>query len=208
MAAGLPYTEMRRWAKAEWEDRPALDQSHASLDTAASPGSIPLVGPMVELEAKRWTDVLGRSRLSPAVFTVKDPCRRRVRQALRSTGLPTLKWVSLFDSLYRSTPLLDGLVLEIEVYGFPIGLPSGTRVVGFRTMRAVSLLLGVKAPVRRLKGEDRISTAGELLQAIRSQAAAPSETLRLIAELGLGIDDAPKLRALVGDLWPGLPMSS
>lgn len=192
MSPDIPYARMRKWAEAAWEDRPA----------ATSAGSASSDGEVAPAEPELWTNFLSRSRLSPVVFTVKKAREPRVKEALRSAGLPTLKWVSMFDSLYRSTPLVDGLVLEVGVYGFSRGLPSGMRVVGFRSMRALCLLLGIKGPSRRFKGEDHIPSETELLEAVREQAATPRQMLRAVAEQGLGISDASELRSLAQELFP------
>ena len=71
----------------------------------------------------------------------------------------------MFDNYYGSTGLLDGLVIFVRTYGFPAGqLSSGWRVLGYRPMRFLCLLMGLEAPRGRLRGEQRIATPEDLLE--------------------------------------------
>src|ERR1035437_8587399 len=99
---------------------------------------------------KPWSSVFTRSHISPVVFHVRNEYWSEPTRLANEAGLPTVTSVSLFSNLYRSTPLLDGLVILISTEGWHHPLPSGVRVVGFKPFRLLCLLMNLK-PQRRLK---------------------------------------------------------
>jgi hypothetical protein len=152
--------------------------------------------------ALRWFQVFRRSRLSPQVFVVADSIWEQLREVLDSSGLPSSIWSSMFSDFYRSTVVLDGLVLWYGPYGFPAGrLSRGWRVVGCRPMRLLCVLLGVEVPLRRLQGENAIPSTRQLREALRLQLEEPRVNLEERARAGLGVADAESLLRVVTRLF-------
>jgi len=145
----------------------------------------------------RWSDAFHRSRLSPIVFVIAADFVQPVREVLRANGIAESGQSSMFDYAYGSAPLLDGLVISVLTYGFPAGrLSSGWRVLGYRPMRFLCLLMGLEAPRRPLRGEHVVATPEDLLEDWQYGARAQVDS-----ERGLGIADRIQLLLLVRDLF-------
>jgi hypothetical protein len=145
----------------------------------------------------RWSDAFHRSRLSPIVFVVAADFVAPVRDMLEANHAALLTQGEMFDNYYGSTGLLDGLVIFVRTYGFPAGqLSSGWRVLGYRPMRFLCLLMGLEAPRGRLRGEQQIATPEDLLEDWQCGDRAQVQPNR-----GLGIAHRVQLLVLVRDLF-------
>jgi hypothetical protein len=106
------------------------------------------------------------------------------------------------DNAYSSAALLDGLVIHVHAHGFPAGqLSSGWRVLGYRPMRLLCLLMGLEPPRRALRSEHAVPVEEDLLEALVLQLNEPRAQVRKRAKRGLGIADRGQLLALVRDLF-------
>jgi hypothetical protein len=149
----------------------------------------------------RWSDVFHHSRLSPVVFVIDRDFVDPVRTVLAANGVPLVSRSSKFDSAYSSAALLEGLVISVRTYGFPGGqLSSGWRVLGYRPMRLLCLLMGLEAPRRALRGEHVVATREDLLEALAWQHDEPGAQVQERAKRGLGIADRVGLLVLVREL--------
>ena len=149
----------------------------------------------------RWSDAFHRSRLSPVVFVVAKDFVEPVREVLEANDVARLTQVSMFDNAYGSAALLEGLVISVLTYGFPAGqLSSGWRVLGHRPMRLLCLLMGLEPPPRPLRGEHRVLTPEDLLEALAWQHHEPGAQVQERARRGLGIADHVGLLVLVRDV--------
>jgi hypothetical protein len=145
----------------------------------------------------KWSDAFHRSRLSPAVFVVAEHFVEPVLKVLQANGVTRLTRVEMFDNAYGSAALLDGLVISVRTYGFPAGqLSTGWRVLGYKPMRFLCLLMGLEAPRRRLRGEHEIATPEDLLEDWQY-----GERAQVGAERGLGIAHRVQLLLLVRELF-------
>ena len=177
-------------------------------DTPASSMSYPsanFVAPSEGREAVRqygWSDAFHRSRLSPVVFVVAADFVEPMLELLAMNGVPLVSHSSKSDSAYSSAALLDGLVISVLTYGFPAGqLSTGWRVLGYRPMRLLCLLMGLEAPRRRLRGEHVVPLEEDLLEALAWQQDEPPAQVRKRAKRGLGIADRTQLLVLVRELF-------
>jgi hypothetical protein len=124
------------------------------------------------------------------------------REVLETNGVPCPSHVSMFDYAYGSAALLDGLVISVRTYGFPAGrLSSGWRVLGYRPMRLLCLLMGLEPPRRTLRGEHIVATKEDLLEALAWQHDEPPAQVQARARRGLGIADRIQLLLLVRELF-------
>lgn len=64
----------------------------------------------------KWSDAFRASSHTPIVFNVAKNFESLVLEQLSNAGLPEVTSVSLFSNTYRSTALLDGLVIELDNY--------------------------------------------------------------------------------------------
>jgi hypothetical protein len=145
----------------------------------------------------RWSDAFHRSQLSPIVFVVAADFVKPVRDVLEANHAALVTQGEMFDNYYGSTGLLDGLVIFVRTYGFPAGqLSSGWRVLGYRPMRLLCLLMGLEAPRRRLRGEHVVATPEDLLEAWQYD-----ERAQVQANRGLGIAHRVQLLVLVRELF-------
>jgi hypothetical protein len=177
-------------------------------DTPASSMSYPsanFVAPSEGREAVRqygWSDAFHRSRLSPIVFVVAEEFVEPMLEVLAMVSVPLVNRSPKSDNAYSSAVLLDGLVISLRTYGFPAGqLSSGWRVLGYRPMRLLCLLMGLEAPRRRLRGEQAVPVEEDLLEALVLQLNGPRAQVRKRAKQGLGIADRGQLLALVCELF-------
>ena len=66
-----------------------------------------------------------------------------VREVLEANGVSFVGYGNMFDNYYGVASLLEGMVIYLTTYGFPAGrLSSGWRVLGYRPMRLLCLLMG------------------------------------------------------------------
>lgn len=145
----------------------------------------------------RWSDAFHRSRLSPAVFVVAKHFVEPVFKVLQANHVTRLTRVEMFDNAYGSAALLDGLVISVRTYGFPAGqLSTGWRVLGYKPMRFLCLLMGLEAPRRRLRGEHQVATPEDLLEDWQY-----GERAQVGTERGLGIAHRVQLLLLVRELF-------
>ena len=177
-------------------------------DTPASSMSYPsanFVAPSEGREAVRqygWSHAFHRSRLSPVVFVIAEDFVDPVLEVLAMNGVPFVSRSPKSDNAYSSAALVDGLVIHVHTHGFPAGqLSSGWRVLGYRPMRLLCLLMGLEAPRRRLRGEQVVPAEEDLLEALAWQQDEPRAQVRKRAKRGLGIADRTQLRALVCELF-------
>ena len=177
-------------------------------DTPASSMSYPsanFVAPSEGREAVRqygWSNAFHRSRLSPVVFVVAEEFVEPMLEALAMISVPLVNRSPKSDNAYSSAALLDGLVIHVHTHGFPAGqLSSGWRVLGYRPMRLLCLLMGLEAPRRRLRGEQAVPVEEDLLEALVLQLNGPRAQVRKRAKQGLGIADRGQLLALVCELF-------
>ena len=106
------------------------------------------------------------------------------------------------DNAYSSAVLLDGLAIFVRTYGFPAGqLSSGWRVLGYRPMRLLCLLMGLEPPRRALRSEHVVPVEEDLFEALALQLNEPRAQVRKRAKRGLGIADRVGLLALVRELF-------
>jgi hypothetical protein len=145
----------------------------------------------------RWSDAFHRSRLSPVVFVVAKHFVEPVFKTLQVNGVTRLTRVQMFDDAYGSAALFDGLVISLLTYGFPAGqLSTGRRVLGYRPMRFLCLLMGLEAPRRALRGEHQVARPEDLLEDWQYGQRAEVRT-----ERGLGIAHRVQLLLLVRELF-------
>ena len=150
----------------------------------------------------RWSHAFHRSRLSPVVFVVAEEFVEPMLEVLAMVSVPLVNRSPKSDNAYSSAVLLDGLVISLRTYGFPAGqLSSGWRVLGYRPMRLLCLLMGLEAPRRRLRGEQAVPVEEDLLEALVLQLNGPRAQVRKRAKQGLGIADRGQLLALVCELF-------
>ncbi len=136
------------------------------------------------------------------MFTVAPEFSQAVFDVLSRAGLPILKSSSMYSPLYRSSPLLDGVVAELDNYGFPAGLlPSGVRVIGSRPMRLLCAMLELEPPSRRLSGERVMPSSQELLAALDRQLKEPQAKLEDRAGKAIGITTSTDLLLVVRELF-------
>jgi hypothetical protein len=108
----------------------------------------------------------------------------------------------MFENAYGSGALLDGLVISVHTYGLPAGqLSSGWRVLGYRPMRLLCLLMRLEAPPHPLRGEHAVATREDLLEALAWQRDEPGAQVQERAKQGLGIADRVGLLVLVRELF-------
>lgn len=148
----------------------------------------------------RWTQVFHRSRISPGVFVVNRAYVNQVGEWVNLNDLPGWSYIEMFGNGYWVTPLLDGLIHQLDTAGLP-PMPSGYRVIGTRPMRLLCDMLKVVPPTKCLAGEAVIPTRDELLAALAAQRAMPKERLKAQAELGFQVRDAAGMRKLVEQLF-------
>lgn len=145
----------------------------------------------------KWSEAFHRSRLSPVVFVVAKDFIEPVHEVLETNGVPCPS-----HNAYGSAALLDGLVISVRTYGFPAGrLSSGWRVLGYRPMRLLCLLMGLEPPRRTLRGEHVVATREDLLEALAWQHDEPPAQVQARARRGLGIADRVGLLVLVRELF-------
>jgi hypothetical protein len=177
-------------------DTPASSMSYPSAD---------FVAPSEGREAVRqygWSDAFHRSRLSPVVFVVAEDFVEPVLEVLTMNGVPLVNRSPKSDNAYSSAALLDGLVIHVQTHGFPAGqLSSGWRVLGYRPMRLLCLLMGLEPPRRCLRGERVVPVEEDLLEALAWQLDEPRAQVRKQAKRGLGIADRSQLLVLVRELF-------
>jgi hypothetical protein len=150
----------------------------------------------------RWSDAFRRSRLSPAVFVVAEDFVEPVREVLEANGVSFVCYGNMFDNCYGAASLLEGMVIYLTTYGFPAGrLSSGWRVLGYRPMRLLCLLMGLEPPRRRLLGEHSLATKEELLEDLSWQSDEPRAQVEERAKRGLGVIDRVGLLVLVRELF-------
>ena len=144
-----------------------------------------------------WSDAFHRSRLSPIVFVVASDFVAPVRDVLEANHVALLTRGEMFENDDGSTALLDGLVNFVRTYGFPAGqLSSGWRVLGYRPMRLLCLLMGLEAPRRRLRGEHQVATPEDLLEDWQY-----GDRFQVQPNRGLGIAHRIQLLVLVRELF-------
>jgi hypothetical protein len=177
-------------------------------DTPASSMSYPsanFVAPSEGREAVRqygWSHAFHRSRLSPVVFVVAEEFVEPMLEVLAMISVPLVNHSPKSDNAYSSAALLDGLVIYVHTHGFPAGqLSSGWRVLGYRPMRLLCLLMGLEPPRRALRGEEVVPVEDDLLDALAWQLDEPRAQVRKQARRGLGIADRSQLLALVRELF-------
>jgi hypothetical protein len=150
----------------------------------------------------RWSDAFRRSRLSPAVFVVAKDFVEPVREVLEANGVSFVCYGNMFDNYYGAASLLEGMVIYLTTYGFPAGqLSSGWRVLGYRPVRLLCLLMGLELPRRRLLGEHSLATREELLEDLSWQSDEPCAQVEGRAKRGLGVTDRVGLLVLVRELF-------
>jgi hypothetical protein len=150
----------------------------------------------------KWSDAFHRSRLSPVVFVVTKDFIEPVREVLKANGVPFECYGNMFDNYYGAASLLEGMVIYLTTYGFPAGrLSSGWRVLGYRPMRLLCLLMGLEPPQRRLLGEHSLGTRKELLEDLSWQSDEPRAQVEGRAKRGLGVTDRVGLLVLVRELF-------
>ncbi len=153
-------------------------------------------------EPYKWSDAFHRSRLSPVVFVVAKDFIEPVREVLKANGVPFVCYGNMFDNYYGAASLLEGMVIYLTTYGFPAGqLSSGWRVLGYRPMRLLCLLMGLEPPRRRLLGEHSLATREELLEDLSWQSDEPRAKVEERAKRGLGVTDGVGLLVLVRELF-------
>ena len=150
----------------------------------------------------KWSDAFHRSRLSPAVFVIAEDFVEPVREVLEANGVSFVCYGNMFDNYYGAASLLEGMVIYLTTYGFPAGrLSSGWRVLGYRPMRLLCLLMGLEPPQRRLLGEHSLATREELLEDLSWQSDEPRAQVEERAKRGLGVTDRVGLLVLVRELF-------
>jgi hypothetical protein len=150
----------------------------------------------------RWSDAFHRSRLSPVVFVVAKHFIEPVREVLEANGVSFVGYGNMFDNYYGAASLLEGMVIYLTTYGFPAGqLSSGWRVLGYRPMRLLCLLMGIEPPRRRLLGEHSVATREDLLEDLSWQRDEPRAQVQERAKRGLGATDRVQLLLLVRELF-------
>ena len=150
------------------------------------------------LRQYRWSHAFHRSRLSPVVFVVAEEFVEPMLEVLAMIGVPLVNRSPKSDNVYSSAALLEGFVIHVHTHGFPAGqLSSGWRVLGFRSMRLLCLLMGLEAPRRALRGEHVVPVEEDLLEALVLQLNEPRAQVRKRAKRGLGIADRVQLLNLV-----------
>lgn len=150
----------------------------------------------------KWSDASHRSRLSPVVFVVAKDFVEPVREVLEANGVSFVCYGNMFDNYYGVASLLEGMVIYLTTYGFPAGrLSSGWRVLGYRPMRLLCLLMGLEPPRRRLLGEHSLATREELLEDLSWQSDEPRAHVEERAKRGLGVTDRVGLLVLVRELF-------
>jgi hypothetical protein len=123
-------------------------------------------------------------------------------EVLAMSGVPLVNRSQKSDSAYSSAALLDGLAIHVHTHGSPVGqLSSGWRVIGYRPMRLLCLLMGLEPPRRALRGEHVVPAEEDLLEALVLQLNEPRAQVRKRAKRGLGIADRGQLLALVRELF-------
>jgi hypothetical protein len=175
---------------------PASRAAHPSQFVTPFGGTASAAGPY------KWSDAFRRSRLSPAVFVVAKDFIEPVREVLKANGVSFVGYGNMFDNWYGAASLLEGMVLYLTTYGFPAGrLSSGWRVLGYRPMRLLCLLMGLEPPRRRLLGEHSLATREELLEDLSWQSDEPRAQVEERAKRGLGVTDRVGLFLLVRELF-------
>jgi hypothetical protein len=150
----------------------------------------------------RWSDAFRRSRLSPVVFVIAKDFIDSVREVLEANGVSFVCYGNMFDNYCGAASLLEGIVIYLTTYGFPAGrLSSGWRVLGYRPMRLLCLLMGLEPPQRRLLGEHSLATREELLEDLSWQSDEPRAQVEGRAKRGLGVIDRVGLLVLVRELF-------
>jgi hypothetical protein len=125
-----------------------------------------------------------------------------VREVLEANGVSFVCYGNMFDNYYGAAALLDGLVIHVHTHGFPAGqLSSGWRVLGYRPMRLLCLLMGLEPPRRRLLGEHSLATREELLEDLSWQSDEPRAQVEERAKRGLGVTDRVEMLVLVRELF-------
>jgi hypothetical protein len=147
-----------------------------------------------------WSAVFRQSKLSRYLWVVDDEWSPRVWEAVNGAGIPALRHSSMYNNLYDSSALLDGVVIYLDTYGFQAGMQSGTRVIGPWVLRWLCGVLGLRPPMRKLASEDHIPTFEELQSLLREQLRDPS-ALREKAKIGLFISDRESLYSAVRSLF-------
>ncbi len=150
----------------------------------------------------KWSDAFHRSRLSPIVFVVAKDFVEPVREVLKANGVSFVCYGNMFDNYYGAASLLEGMVIYLTTYGFPAGqLSSGWRVLGYRPMRLLCLLMGLEPPRRALRGDHSLATREELLEDLSWQSNEPRAQVEERAKRGLGVIDRVGLLVLVRELF-------
>jgi hypothetical protein len=144
--------------------------------------------------------VFTRSRIAPVIFVVRREYAREVVETTSRVGMPTVSWMEMFSPTYWSTPLLDGVIIDLLHYANPFGLPARVRVIGFAPMRLLCELMNL-VPPGRLKGEKSVPSGTELLERLHFQQQRSSDELKEQAQRGLGVHDRIDLLQLVRDLY-------
>jgi hypothetical protein len=125
-----------------------------------------------------------------------------VREVLEANGVSFVCYGNMFDNYYGAASLLEGMVIYLTTYGFPAGrLSSGWRVLGYRPMRLLCLLMGLEPPRRRLLGEHSLAMREELLEDLSWQSDEPRAQVEERAKRGLGVIDRLGLLVLVRELF-------
>jgi hypothetical protein len=125
-----------------------------------------------------------------------------VREVLEANGVSFVCYGNMFDNYYGAASLLEGMVIYLTTYGFPAGrLSSGWRVLGYRPMRLLCLLMGLEPPRRRLLGEHSLAMREELLEDLSWQSDEPRAHVEERAKRGLGVTDRVGLLVLVRELF-------
>jgi hypothetical protein len=150
----------------------------------------------------RWSDAFHWSRLSPVIFVIAEDFVEPVREVLEANGVSLLTRGSMLDDANSSAALLDGLVIHVQTHRFPAGqLSSGWRVLGYRPMRLLCLLMGLEAPRGPLRGERVVATVEDLLEALACQHEEPASSVQDRAKQGLAVADRVDLLVLVRELF-------
>ena len=172
---------------------PASRAAHPAQFVTPSGGTAS-VGPY------KWSDAFHRSRLSPVVFVVAKDFIEPVHEVLEANSVPFVHYGD--DYYHGAASLLEGMVISLTTFGFPAGrLSSGWRVLGYRPMRLLCLLMGLEPPRRRLLGEHSLATREELLEDLSWQRDEPRAQLEERANRGLGVIDRVGLLVLVRELF-------
>ncbi len=153
-----------------------------------------------------WREVFRRSDMAPRVWVVDGAFTQRVWKVVGEAGLPVSRSSGLFSNSTWSAPLLDGVVIALDTYGFP-QMPSGTRVIGNDAMRLLCLKLGLEPPKRRLSDDPELVSGDELLERFESFRRRPLDTLDAQADVGVGVSDRSGIRAVVRRLFDDVELS-